>query len=30
MFKKILNFLKRAPTSTESAMRLLSAPGVRF
>jgi len=30
VFKKIPNFLNSAPTSTESALRLLSAPNVRF
>jgi hypothetical protein len=30
VFKKRMNFLNSAPTSIESALRLLSAPGVRF
>jgi hypothetical protein len=30
LFKKRPNFLNSAPTSTESALRLLSAPSVRF
>ena len=30
MFKKIPNFLNSAPTSIDSALRLLSAPSVRF
>jgi hypothetical protein len=30
MFKKTPNFLNSAPTSIESALRLLSAPSVRF
>jgi hypothetical protein len=30
VFKKRPNFLNSAPTSKESALRLLSAPSVRF
>jgi hypothetical protein len=30
VFKKRPNFLNSAPTSTESALRLLSAPSIRF
>ena len=30
VFKKRLNFLNSAPTSTEDALRLLSAPSGRF
>jgi hypothetical protein len=30
VFKKRLNFLYSAPTSTEGALRLLSAPSGRF
>jgi len=30
MFKKRLNFLNSAPTSAESALRLLTSPSVRF
>ena len=30
VFKKRPNFLNSAPTSTESALRLLGAPSVRF
>jgi hypothetical protein len=30
MFKKKSNFLNSAPTSTESALRLLSAPSARY